>query len=427
MSVEVIMPKVDMVMETGTLVEWLKEEGAFVEKGEPLFVISTDKASMEIEAPASGYLTNLRASPSDEIPVTTVIAYLSETASSPPVALVSPDHVDSEKIPVPANDPVAAPISKEVQASQSEHASRCRATPVARRMAKALGINLQEVKGKGSKGRIHKADVQLAAQWLSHKTDSASAFGGQLKRPDLAAGAGAVIPLPDARRKQVLPLAGPRKIIAQRMQYSASAAPHIHLTLSVDMSEAINWRSKVNSCIEKKTGSRLSYTAIIARCVAFALTLHPLLNSSFAENEIILWEDVHLGIASDVNGSLIVPVIREVQYKKLEQIVATLSDLLDRARSRKILPSEMSGSTFTISNLGMFGIESFTAIINPPEAGILAVGKIEERQIITPNGPAFRPVMALTLSADHRIVDGVAAARFLAECKNILENPYLLI
>jgi pyruvate dehydrogenase E2 component (dihydrolipoamide acetyltransferase) len=428
MAVEVIMPKVDMVMETGTFIEWLKEEGAYVEKGEPLFVISTDKASMEIEAPASGYLNNLRANPSDEIPVTTVIAYIGETIVSSALTkkLVSLHSSETVKIPVYTAEPAIASILQDNQAPIPEQASKSRATPVARRLAKELGINLQEVKGNGFKGRIHKADVQMAAQQTGQKsldTTSQSLLSG----PILNKSSELIVPLPDARRRQVIPLGGARKIIAQRMQYSASAAPHISLTLSVDMSEASNWRNKVNSYIENKTGYRLSYTAIIARSVAFALTRHPLLNSSIVENAIILWEDVHLGIAMDVDGNVFVPVIREAQTKKLEQIVATLSDLLDRARSKKLLPSEISGSTFTISNLGMFGIETFSAIINPPEAGILAVGKIEERQIMTSNGPAFRPMMALTLSADHRIIDGVAAARFLEECKNILENPYLLI
>jgi pyruvate dehydrogenase E2 component (dihydrolipoamide acetyltransferase) len=425
MAVEVIMPKVDMVMETGTFVEWLKEEGAYVEKGEPLFVISTEKAAMEIEAPASGYLTSFQAKPSDEIPVTTVIAYISESNGAPIAVkeLVRSNDSQPEKTPVLT----AKPVPAKTQATEPEHAHKVRVTPVARRMAAELGINLQTVIGKGPRGRIHKADVQLAAQQ-----------SGQEKSPALTSPIPTAtvkprettvtqILLPDARQKQVLPLAGPRRIIAERMQYSASMAPHISLTIMVDMSEASAWRGKVSDYIEKSTGYRLSYTSIIARTVASALAAHPFLNASLSGDKIILWEDIHLGIAMNVEDYLIVPVLREAQDKNLKHIVASIGDLLDRARSKKLFPSEMSGSTFTISNLGMFGIETFTAIINPPEAAILAVGKIEEKQVMTQNGPSFRPIMNLTLSADHRIVDGVAAARFLEECKGTLENPYLLI
>ena len=235
------------------------------------------------------------------------------------------------------------------------------------------------------------------------------------------------IPLPDARRKGVMPLAGPRKIIAQRMAYSAATAPHITLSIGVDMSEAARLRARVLAQIEQKTGQRLSFTAILARALAAVLPRHPVLNASLAGEEIILWEDVHLGIATSLEEYLIVPVIRQAQDQNLEQIVATLADLVERARTKRLAPSEMSGSTFTISNLGMFGIESFTAIINPPESAILAVGKIVDTFIKVENEMVMRPVMNLTLSADHRIVDGAAAAHFLVELKNTLENPYLLI
>jgi pyruvate dehydrogenase E2 component (dihydrolipoamide acetyltransferase) len=193
------------------------------------------------------------------------------------------------------------------------------------------------------------------------------------------------------------------------------------------MSEAARLRARVLAQIEQKTGQRLSFTAILARALAAVLPRHPVLNASLAGEEIILWEDVHLGIATSLEEYLIVPVIRQAQDQNLEQIVATLADLVERARTKRLAPSEMSGSTFTISNLGMFGIESFTAIINPPESAILAVGKIVDTFIKVENEMVMRPVMNLTLSADHRIVDGAAAAHFLAELKNTLENPYLLI
>ena len=224
-----------------------------------------------------------------------------------------------------------------------------------------------------------------------------------------------------------MPLAGPRKIIAERMAYSACTAPHITLTLSVDMSEAARLRSRLLASIEQRTGLRLSFTAILTRAVASTLPRHPYLNASLAGDEVVLWEDVNIGIATIIEDYLIVPVIREAQTKDLEQVVADLGDLVERARAKRLTPSEMSGSTFTISNLGMFGIESFTAIINPPEAAILAVGKIVDTPVGVEGQIELRPTMHLTLSADHRIVDGAAGARFLADLKAILENPYLLI
>jgi pyruvate dehydrogenase E2 component (dihydrolipoamide acetyltransferase) len=193
------------------------------------------------------------------------------------------------------------------------------------------------------------------------------------------------------------------------------------------MTEAVRLRERVLEPLKVQTGQRVSFTAILARAVATVLPHHPYLNASFSNGTIILWDDVHLGIATSVEENLIVPVIREAQSRNLGQIVTALADLTERARNRRLTPAEMMGSTFTISNLGMFGIESFTAIINPPESAILAVGKIVDTPVKSEDSFVFRPMMQLTASADHRIVDGVAVARFLDELKSTLENPYLLI
>jgi pyruvate dehydrogenase E2 component (dihydrolipoamide acetyltransferase) len=211
------------------------------------------------------------------------------------------------------------------------------------------------------------------------------------------------------------------------MAYSAFTAPHITLSLRVDMTEAMRLREHVLEPLKAQTGQRVSLTAILARAVATVLPRHPYLNASLSEGNIILWDEVHLGIATSVEAGLIVPVIRAAQSLNLGQIVTALADLTQRARNRRLTPAEMGGSTFTISNLGMFGIESFTAIINPPEAAILAVGQIVETPVRTADGVAFRPMIQLTASADHRILDGVAVGQFLAELKSSLENPYLLI
>jgi len=408
MATEVIMPKVDMVMDEGTFVEWLKQEGDYVEKGEPLFVILTDKANIEIEAPASGILAGVKAQPDDVIPVTEVIAYILEPGETLPAG--------AEARPAaPTKAPTAAEPGAEEARRPGPDDGKVRATPVARRLAAELGIDLTLVPGRGPRGRIHKADVLAFAERQRQAAQRAMAV------PHLQ------VPLPAARRKRVVPLKGPRKIIAERMAYSAFTAPHITLSLQVDMAEATRLRDRLLEPLQQKTGYRLSFTAILARAVASVLPRHPYLNASLDGEEIILWDDVHLGIATSVEDYLIVPVIREAQNKNLEQIVAALGDLTQRARARQLTPAEMTGSTFTLSNLGMLGIDSFHALINPPEAAILAVGRIVDTPVGIEGEIVLRPMMNLTLSADHRVVDGATAARFLAELKVTLENPYLLI
>jgi len=414
-ATEVIMPKVDMVMETGTFVEWLKKEGEHVNKGDPLFIITTDKANIELESPGDGILSGVRAKPNDVIPVTEVIGYILAAGEALP-AKAAPQPAAAAAASTPAK--TAAAVAQPAAVAEAAKLGKVRATPLARRMAQDLGVDLKQVSGRGPLGRIHKADV------LAYQKPAPAAA-----RPSAPAAVAAQtqIPLPDARRKQVVPLAGPRKIIAERMALSAFTAPHITLSLRVDMTEAVRLRERVLEPIKAQTGQRVSYTAIVARAVATVLPRHPYLNASLADGNIILWEDIHLGIATSVEENLIVPVIREAQNRNLGQVVAALADLTDRARNRRLTPTEMTGSTFTISNLGMFGIESFTAIINPPESAILAVGKMVDTPVAHEGQMVLRPMMQMTVSADHRVADGATVARFLSELQATLENPYLLI
>jgi pyruvate dehydrogenase E2 component (dihydrolipoamide acetyltransferase) len=420
MAIEIIMPKVDMVMDTGTFVEWLKQEGEWVEKGEPLFVILTDKANIEVEAPASGVLAGATARPDDVIPVAEVIGYLLAADEKLPQA--GPEaaaKAASLETPAAAG-PGAAPVTREPAAAAMNGAVR--ATPAARVLAKKLGIDLAQVEGRGPRQRIHKRDVlEFVESQAPAAVPPAAALPLPAARPELA------LPLPEARIRERFPLRGPRAIIARRMSYSAATAPHITESLSVDMSEAARLRQKVSQILEQQTGQRVSYTAILAHVVAQVLTAHPYLNSSLSDDEIILWDDVHLGIAMSLKDYLIVPVIRQAQQKNLAQMVQELGRLVDAAQHKRLEPAEMSGSTFTISNLGMFGIESFTAIINPPESAILAVGKIMDTPVVVDKEIVVRPMMNLTISADHRVIDGATAANFLQDLKRTLENPYLLI
>ena len=426
MATEVIMPKVDMVMETGTFVEWLVKEGGHVNKGDALFVIMTDKAAIEAESPADGILAGATAKADDVIPVTQVIGYILAPGEALP-ANAAPQPV-AVAAPAPAKVETAEPAKEVAGASEP---GKVRATPVARRMAETQGIDLSKVAGRGPQGRIHKADILAfqESQTSVEPPNVLAATPAAISAPVVFAPAGpsAPIPLPDARQKQVVPISGARKIIAERMAYSAFTAPHINLSLRVDMTEVIRLRERVLEPLQAQTGQRVSYTAILARAVATVLPRHPYLNASLSDGNIILWEDIHLGIATSVDENLIVPVIREAQSKSLGQIVTALADLTERARNRRLKPTEMTGSTFTISNLGMFGIESFNAIINPPEAAILAVGKMVDTPVALEGQIVLRPLMEVTACADHRIADGAAVARFLADLKTTLENPYLLI
>ena len=425
MATEVIMPKVDMVMETGTFFEWLKKEGEHVNKGDPLFVTETDKSSIEVESPGDGILAGVRAKQGDVIPVTEVIAYILAPGEALPVKKI-PEQVVTIAAPAVVKTPEPAIA---VPAGAPLDGSKVRVTPVARHLAEELHIDLAQITGRGPRGRIHKADVLAFQQ--SHaaveRLEAAAPIAAAPVAAPVSVRPSASIPLPDARQKQVIPLAGARRIIGERMAQSAFTAPHINLSLRVDMTEAIRLRERLLEPLKAQTGQRLSFTAILARAVATVLPRHPYMNASLTEGNIILWEDIHLGIATSVEENLIVPVVREAQSKSLGQIVTALADLTDRARNRKLTPSEMTGSTFTISNLGMFGIESFTAIINPPEAAILAVGKMVDTPVKSGEGFEFRPLIQLTACADHRIVDGAGVARFLDELKSTLENPYLLI
>lgn len=431
MAVEVILPKVDMVMETGTFAEWLKQEGEQVVKGEPLFTIITEKAAIDVDAPASGILAGVTAKPNDVIPVSETIAYILASGEQLPEKRSSGSVIEDTTVSVGASNRSDGASTETTGPAYPERFVR--ASPIARRLAAEIGLPLGGLSGRGPRGRIQRADVLAAAQLMKQAQEAEAVITGPLtnrqidERPRIDRILGEALPLPDSHRKLVIPLAGARKIIAQRMAYSAMTAPHITLSLHIDMSESIRLRDRLQSKIEHNTGERLSFTAIIGRAVAAVLPHHPLLNASLVGEEIICWEDVHLGIATSLQDSLIVPVIRQAQTKNMEQLVVALADLVERARTHRLSSLEMSGSTFTISNLGMFGIESFTATINPPETAILAVGKIVEQQIREENGWTPKPLLNLTLSADHRVIDGTVAASFLAELKTTLENPYLLL
>ncbi|NIS79744.1 MAG: 2-oxo acid dehydrogenase subunit E2 [Anaerolineales bacterium] len=450
MATEVIMPKFGMAQEEGQVIQWFIEEGKAVEEGEPLLEVMTDKVSMEVEAPASGILQAVSAHPDDIVPVARVIAYIvaegeewtpPEEPVEPVKEVEAPMPVAAAPIPEQPISVIATPVAQRLAAERgvdlrmidgsgphgritrqdvetqltkkldrdeaptpAPTPDKVRATPAARRLARELGVRLQSILGSGPRGRVQAADVKSF-----------------LTRP-------AVEVFAPRREEQIVPLTGMRRIIAERMSQSFQSAPHISFTLHADVTQAEALRSKANQRLSKRGGPKVSLTAILVRVVAWALTEHPWMNASLQEDGIHLLPNVHIGVATALEEGLIVPVVRDADRKGLAQITEELNDLTNRAREGELVPDEVIGGSFTISNLGMFGIEDFTAILNPPETGILAVGTIVRQPIALESDEiVIRPRISLTLSADHRVVDGVVGARFLADVKAAIEEPHMLL
>lgn len=436
MSTPVIMPKFGMAQEEGTIIRWLKEPGMAVEKGEVLLEVQTDKIDMEVEATASGILVDVRYGPEATVPVTTVIAqivgpdegkYAAAGSGAPtgaagerrasPVAqrMAAASGLDLGQV---AGSGPAGRITKQDVAELLERAgaeevpARVRATPAARRLGRERGVSLVAVAGSGPAGRIQAVDVPSAVS-----VPAASSAAGE-----------AVLQLPLGSSGE--PLRGRRRVIAQRLGQSWQSAPHIFLTTSLDLTRADVLSAELGAAVAVG-GGRLTPTVWIARAAAAALQRHPRLNAwlQLAGEQLLFQQHqtVHLGVAVAVADGLLVPVVRDAQQLGLTALAAAVGDLAQRARAGQMRPEEVSGATFTISNLGMYPVEQFTAILNPPEVAILAVGRAQMQPVW--NGSLFEPrrQLQVTLSADHRAVDGAVAAAFLAELKELVEAPARLL
>ncbi len=453
----VIMPKFGFTQEEANILAWLKQPGESVEQGDPIAEVSTDKVDMEVEAPTSGVLDGILYQEGDTVPVTAVIAYIRDpdetlpddllhplASAVSPASISSPNNasmsvVTAQDATVPKTTslratPVATKLAEdkginlnqvmgtgrsglvtrrdvEAYLASSGTASIVRAVPAARRLARELGVDLTNVVGSGPHGRVQSSDVRTLKKTLasppSDRTSAATALP-----PHVA---------------EVIPLQGIRRTIAQRMQASAREAPHITFDLSVDVTSAEDFRHRANSSLAEGQ-ARVSFTAILARVCAWALRRHPLLNARLNGDEIQLLAPVNIGVAVALSQGLIVPVVRNVDQKGVTQIASEISDLAKRARAGKLRPDDVEDGTFTISNLGMFGVERFTAIINPPQTAILAVGQMRNQAIVdAANNIIVRPMAALTLSADHRVVDGAIVAHFLGDLRSGIEQLDTLI
>ncbi len=401
MAIEVIMPQLGLTMEEGTIAKWIKQEGDKVNIGDVLVEITTDKLSSEIESEAEGVLLKIVAQEGEDIPVKGLLAIIGEegeaVGATPAAAPVAKEEVKAEE-PKAAAAPQAAVVAE---------GGRVKASPLAKKIAADLGVDLTTVAGSGPNGRIVQKDV-LAAE----------------SKPAVVEAVKAAAPAPvkaATNADTVIPLTNMRKVIAKRMQQSKTTAPHVTITTEVNVDKTIALRSKLNA---KNTDVRFSYTDILVKMTATALRNYPKINSSITEDSIILHDKVNVGVAVALEDGLIVPVVRDADRKGLKSITKETKDLISKARTNTLSPDEMSGATFTISNLGGYDIDGFTPVINLPEAAILGVGRIVKKPIVNAENEIVpASMMVLSLSFDHRVVDGAQAAEFLKAIKGYLEDP----
>lgn len=406
-----LMPKLGMDMEEGAIAKWLKAEGDTVEKGEPIAEIETDKSTVEVESPASGTVLKLLIAEGDEVPCGTPAAAIGEPGMTIPAAAApaskAPEAVSTpaptaQQPAAPAPRPAAAAAAKPVSAAVV-NTGRIRVSPRARRLAEKNGVDLRCVPGSSFGGRIVEQDVR-----------------DFMARP---AAAQRVVRVPE---ETVTPLAGIRKVVAKRMSQSLSEMAQTNTRMDVDMTNMIAFRSQLNAKYAAD-GVKVSFVDLLIAACSKALLAHPDANASLLPDGIHRRNFVNVGVAVDTERGLVVPVLKDADILSIADISRQNRALIDKARTSALTPDDMSGGTFTISNLGMYEVDSFTAIVNPPETCILAVSRTVDRPVVVNGQIVIRPMMNLCLSYDHRVLDGAPAARFLQEIKHNIENPVWLL
>jgi pyruvate dehydrogenase E2 component (dihydrolipoamide acetyltransferase) len=450
-SYQVVMPKLGLTMTEATLVEWLKADGEPVKKGELLFVLESEKSVLEIEAPTSGTLRILIPA-GETVPVHTAVATLlgAEQASAPrsePLSRVEgqvPSRVEGQALSKAEGPVIGAGLP-----SAAESESPVAASPRARALARRLGVSLAGIAGTGARGMIVAADVERAAavagavkaspvarRLAAQANVDLSAVagrgpGGRIMRQDVEE---ALASQPESSllldgeassrgsARGVEALTGPRAIIAERLSASWRERPHVTLTTEADATNLVNARQQ----LAEELGQKVAYDALLVALVARALAEQPHMNARLTERGIERLSEINVGVALDAERGLLVPVVRDATAKSLLQVQRTLAELVERALAGRSLPDDLSGGTFTITNLGMFDIDVFTPIINPPESAILGVGRIVAKPVAVDRQVVVRDRMTLSLSFDHRLIDGAPAARFLQRVKQLVERPFAL-
>ncbi|WP_273444700.1 pyruvate dehydrogenase complex dihydrolipoamide acetyltransferase [Neolewinella agarilytica] len=429
------MPRMSDTMEEGNIVDWLVAEGDSVEPGQTLAEVETDKATMELDSYFEGVLLHI-AVKEGAVPIDGVIAVIGEEgedwkaaiAAAGDGAAAAPAEAPAAKEEAPAPAPAPAPAAAPAPAPAAPAVAsddRIKASPLAKAMAKEAGIDLSTVTGSGENGRIVKADVEQAKAAPAAKPAPAPAAAP-------AAAAPAAAPAPNVPafafnaggdNFEEAPVSQMRKVIARRLGESKFTAPHFYVTVEIAMDKVWEFRKKLNEVAPVK----ISFNDLVVKACAINLPKHPVINSSWMGDKIRTNHDVNIGVAVAIPDGLLVPVVRYANMKSLSQINMEVKELAGRAKNKKLSPDEMSGNTFTISNLGMFGVEEFTAIINPPDAAIMAIGGIQDKAVVRDGAVVPGKVMKVTLSSDHRVVDGASAAAFLNDVKACLEDPIRLM
>jgi pyruvate dehydrogenase E2 component (dihydrolipoamide acetyltransferase) len=419
MASKVIMPKLSPTMEEGQIARWLKKEGDKVSMGEPLAEIDTDKATMEMQALANGVLRKILINEGESAPLGQLIAVIGEPnediesvlAEAPAPSKKEPEAKQPEAKepepkaeepppPPPQSAPAPAPTDNGRQ-GRAPDSGRMIVSPLAARMAADSGVDLRSIRGTGPGGRIIKRDIETAMTQPKTAVATATASGYR-----------------DEPATQI------RQTIAKRLVTSIGPVPHFFLTVDIEMDRAAEMRESIKSL---DPDLKISINDIIIKCTAAALMQHPQVNASFQEKFIRYYEHADIGVAVAIEDGLITPVIRAADQKSLSQIAGEVRELAERARSKKLKPEEYTGATFSISNLGMFGIDEFTAVINPPEGAIIAVGAMTPKPVVRDNQVVVKQMMRVTMSCDHRVIDGATGAKFLQTFKKILENPLYLV
>ena len=385
------MPALEMAQETGKLISWLKKEGDSVAKGDMLLEIETDKAVMEIESPGDGILAAISAQPGAEIPVGQTIAWIVGPGETPP----------TESAPTQSGR--RSDVVKEVVAqteaapgAASTHTREARISPKARRLAKERGVDLSKVRGSGPGGEILADDILAATTAPAQAAPPAETAGGLILGPVA-------------------------RLMASRTAQSWTTVPHFFVTRDVDATNLMAARERQLALVEQDRGVKLTFTDLLVQRVGRTLARHPRVNASWADDTIRMNQGIHVALAMAVDDGVVAAVILDADKVDLGGIAVQRRDLGERARAGKLRPSDIAGATFTISNLGMFNVDSFSAIITPPQAAILAVGRVADRIVAVNGQPAVRPMMSLTLSSDHRVIDGAGAARFMNDLVLALE------
>jgi len=448
MAIKVILPLLGQTMEEGTINKWFKKEGDTVEKGEPLLEVMTDKVNMEVESPASGVLRKILAPEEAVVPVKELIAIIGSPDEKIDDLLASVTAVGVEKPTAPVAEPAKEFIPTAAPGPTPITGGRVIASPRAKKIAQehGLGISLLVGMGSGPGGRIVEKDVlnflakagakpratplaeKIAADLgLGLYDITGTGPGGKITREDILCARSSFAPTEAPNIGSVIPFAGIRKAVADAMVRSVSSAAHVTLVSEVDMTDCARFREQINPGMERRYGVKVSYTDIIVKAAARAIEDHRIMNSTLEGDRIVIHEDVHIGVAVAIEGGLVAPVVKSVRGKPLQVISTEIKELAEKARGGKLSPAEMQGGTFTITNLGTYGVDVFNPIINPPQTAILGVCRIVKKPVVVGDQIQIRSMMNLCLSFDHRIVDGAPAAQYLARVKELLENPYLML